>query len=318
MCDLSEEAKEAIEIINGTIVVGNHDSITLLGVQPQNKLKDYSKTVSRLLLRSNSDLDIAISEVISEIERFEDKAKFKTMPILGRNRHQKEIISEYNKILDYIEKVTLYFQLQQAQLLKEIKILENLESIISESRVELEKCIEEGNHVLCNRSELQKKDRKKPFFSGEDSESDDWFSRLAKRIEDLSISHTVSLQNQAQIKMLYDNNLILIDKIAAAISNTFPIWRNQMAILLGIELLENRLDVQNKILKITEAHIEHTSNKVRRSKVFCKKQPMEVDSILELNKKLRNALNEMTLLEKNDGNIRKDFQKMIYCYRERG
>lgn len=293
----------SVNAINGNIIIANQDSIMLLGVEPQNRLRDFSKTISKMLLESNIDMDVTISQVIAEIEQFQNQGTANKTPKLSfmKQKQHEELISKYYNLLDYIDKVTLYFQLQQAQLLKEVKLLEKLDLIVKESSKELEECVENANQILQHKSTV--------YDNGEQKE---WFDRLERRLEDLKISHTVSLQNQVQIKMLYDNNLLLIDKISSTLSNTFPVWRNQMAILLGVELLESRLNAQNKVLKITEDYIKQTNKKVRRTKISNKASPINIENLLELNEKLKTALSEMNLVEENDANIRKNFHKILY------
>lgn len=297
MCSFIDDEEK---VINGNIVVGNHDSIMLLGVEPQNKLRDFSKTISKILLDSNIDIDVSISEVVNEIEKFQKQGatnKISKLSFVNQRQHEK-LAKKYYDLLDYIDRVTLYFQLQQAQMIKEVKMFEMLSSVINQSSNELEECIKIGDQILKNKSSV-----------ADNQEQKEWYNRLEKRLEDLRISHTVSLQNRAQIKMLYDNNLLLIDKISATLSNTFPVWKNQMSILLGVELLENRLNVQDKVLKITQDYIEHSSKRVKKSSKFSSD---DINNLLDLNEQLKTVLNDMSLAEENDAGIRKNFQKILY------
>lgn len=300
MCSfIDDEAK----VINGNIVVGNHDSIMLLGVEPQNKLRDFSKTISKILLDSNIDIDVSISKVVNEIEKFQKQGAINKNPKLSfvKQRQHEKLAKKYYDLLDYIDRVTLYFQLQQAQMIKEVKMFEKLSSVINQSSNELEECIKIGDQILQNKTSV-----------ADNQEQKEWYSRLEKRLEDLRISHTVSLQNQAQIKMLYDNNLLLIDKISATLSNTFPVWKNQMSILLGVELLENRLNVQDKVLKITQDYIKQSSKRVKKSSELSDK---DINNLLELNEQLKTVLNDMNLAEENDVDIRKNLKK--YCIKQK-
>jgi len=75
LCDVSLDARNAKNIFGGSLVVGDHDTITLYGIHPQNSLKDYSRRVTALLLKDTAELDMAIADVLSEIEHFELRAK---------------------------------------------------------------------------------------------------------------------------------------------------------------------------------------------------------------------------------------------------
>jgi len=71
MHDLSVTFNNSMAVFSDSLIVGNHDSITLFGTRPQGRLSDYSRRLSSLLLDSTKNLDIAIEDVIFEIDRFE-------------------------------------------------------------------------------------------------------------------------------------------------------------------------------------------------------------------------------------------------------
>lgn len=297
MGDVLQHTRDAIEIFDGDLIIGNHDSITLFGTQSQVRLRDYSKVVSKLLLRNNDELELAIEDVISEIEKSEAQMAKKKLSFFGLRNRKKELTKEYNRIATYIERLCLFFQMQQAQLLKEIKLLEKLSVTVGESIVALENDIAIGEKTLCNKTPTEKQsDNYHPLNFINDSENMDvWYARLTRRIDDLRVSHTVALQNQAQIRFLYENDLVLLDRIAAAISNTFPIWQSQMVVMLGIERLEKRLEDQEKVF----------SNSSQQ-------EQLDIERIVALNRKLKDALNEADSLEKKDLRIRKEFREATY------
>lgn len=302
MGDLLQHTRDAIGIFDGDLIIGNHDSITLFGTQSQVKLRDYSKAVSKLLLRNNDELELAIDDVISEIEKIEVQVAKKKLLFFGLRNRKKELTKEYNRIVAYIERLCLFFQMQQAQLLKEVKLLEKLSATVGESIVALENNIATGEKVLCDKTPTEKQsDNYHPLKFIDDTENiDAWYARLTRRIDDLRVSHTVALQNQAQIRFLYENDLVLLDRVAAAISNTFPIWQSQMVVMLGIERLEKRLEDQEKVFSSSS-----------------RQEQLDVERIVALNSKLKDALNEADSLEKKDLHIRKEFREAIH-YIERG
>lgn len=311
--DFSLDARNAKNIFGGSLVVGNHDTITLYGIHPQNSLKDYSRRVTALLLKDTAELDMAIADVLSEIEHFELRAKKPTKSFWGKQLHHKEIQKEYAKILSYIDSMTVYFKLQQAQLIKEIKLLEKLSDTVVSCAKELEQCIEIGKATLMARDASTVNIRTDSLLSNTTSDTEVWYERLEKRIDDLLITHTVSLQSQAQIKMLHDNNLVILDRIASTISNTFPIWQNQMAIMLGIDLMETRMNVQDRLVGVSNKYVEQTSKKAQRKKI----NEIQVDKLLELNRSLSRALDEMACLEENNNVLRNEFLNTVE-HTERG
>ena len=289
MSDVSEIINSTVDLFNNNLVVGNHDSITLFAIHPQNALKDYSKKVANLMIKQTEELDVAVTDVVQEIDYFEKRIKSTSKSFLGKNKNMKEIIREYHKIISYIESITLYFKLQQTQLIKEVKLFEKYLKNIEDYSNELMQYIDLGKEIL-NKKPAKIENRESLTITPNSSEEELWYYRLEKRIEDLSISHTLSLQSMAQIRMLHQNNLLMFDKISSAISNTFPIWQSQMTLSLGLEMLETRISMYNKSRKNVDT--------------------LDIDKIININNDLSTALSEMSKLEQKSDGIRKDFLKI--------
>ena len=298
MSDLSAAAKNAMGVFGGSLIVGNHDSITLFGIHPQNSMREHSRKVAEMLLKESADIDMAIGEVIEEIRYFEMHSRNPVTSLLRKLNYRKDIKKEYHKILAYIENMVLYFKLQQAQLTKEVKLLEKMSAAISLCSVELERYIGIGTDTLRNRLEH---DGNNPTLINTDE--DIWYDRLKRRIDDLKISHTVSLQTQAQINLLRNNDFVMLDKIAGVISNTFPIWQNQMALMLGLELLETRIEHQGSINGTNGKHSRYFASQSLKNN----QKTIDLQQILELNQSLGHVLTEMVQLEQNDETLRKEF-----------
>ena len=303
MNDISSRTSDATSLFHGTLIVGNHDSITLFGSQPQRSLNDYSRRITNLLFKETKIIDTEIANILSKIEQFEKKATRSCAPSLVKHFRHNATQKEYQKVTSYIENMTLFFKLQQVQLLKEIKILEKLADAILLCTDDLNRCIETGKSFLLNRSPCHKRSERSPLSVPDDHELAMWYSRLETRIQDLYVSHTISIQIRAQIKLLYNNDLRLLDSIANTISNTFPIWQNQVAIMLGVELFESRVSAQKRVEKYTS-----DKNFLSRAIGVRQVQPlMNAEKILELNQILTTALKEMVKLEKTNSALREGF-----------
>lgn len=310
---VNDELESTIKVAQGAFVVGSHDSIILLGAKPQSALRECSKSVSKILLESSIDLDVTISDVVYEIKQFQENSKLSTNPAFIKKRltHQK-LLKKFNYILNLLDNVSLYLKLQQAQLLKEIKMLESLKCVIEDSKNELEDCLNLALEKLSN-NKRQVVDQNNCSSFNEQNLSL-WYLRLERRIEDLKISHAVSVQSQTQINMLINNNHVLIDKIVATITNTIPIWQNQISLLLGIELLESRNDVQEKVLKITNACIEKNAKAKKRS-LSGKTENINIEKMLSVNQHLQSVLTELEKIEKDDIDLRNTLKKYLFIER---
>lgn len=301
---MTSELENIVYPMRGKLVIGEHDSIILLGAKCQNEIKECSKSLSKILLESTIDLDITIADVVRKIECFCDdtSGKFNSF-LFSQKREQKMLHKRYAEAVSLLDSVSLYFKLQQAQLLKEIKMLEYISENIAESKEELSSCIEEANEKLTLRdSVLTTQNTAKSLLEPEQN-TNQWFVRLERRLLDLKMSYTVSLQNEEQIKILRNNNQVLLDKISSAITNTIPLWQTQMSLALGVELMETRINVQEKVLRITDDHLSKTK-KVKSSRKKGKVNGIDIEKVLSLNHRLNQTLLDLEKVEKDDEEIR--------------
>ena len=227
---------------------------------------------------------------------------------MGARNLNRHIANKYSKVAEYIEQVSLFFQLQHAQLLKEIKLLEKLEFSVQENVTALADCIKVGTTILSQKEVLKQKAMADhpPDILCNDKVDDMWYSRLERRIDDLRISHTVALQCQTQIRLLRENDMILLDRLSSAIANTFPLWESQMATIVGVEALQMHLRNQEKVIEsMTGSH-----RKLRKMNSPQLKRRIDVESILDANRKLKSSLQETASLEMKDTNLRGGFRKI--------
>ena len=68
------DANEVEKIISGELIVGNHESIIVLGSEAQGQLRSFSKAISEILLNDNGDLEYLIHDIVKEIDGFQIKS----------------------------------------------------------------------------------------------------------------------------------------------------------------------------------------------------------------------------------------------------
>ena len=290
MICLEKEDKEILG--QDELIVGNADSILLFGCEDQQQLREFSKIISNQLLNSNGDLEYLIHDILNEIDDFQVSIEKKVGIFPGSNEKKRErLIKKYNEVLVYMDKMELALKLQEAQLIKDSKLFEELSRCIDETLSSLQTTISYGNDVVNQKPKGQIPDDIKT-----------WYERLSKRIEDLGISHTVALQTKTQMNLMLENNARLIDKIMGAVSGTIPIWRTQITILLGIEKMNRNLEIQNRVAEITQKYITKGKNIGRKKHV--ESTELCVEKLMNTNETLKKALDDLDSMEKKDGGIR--------------
>lgn len=299
---MGTNVSEVEKILLGDLLPGNYESIILLGGEAQSQLRSFSKAISEILLNDNRDLEYLIHDIIKEIDEFQIKssAKSKVVVFSGLKRQRGLLIKQYNSVLTYIDKMAISLQLQEAQLIKDSAIMNQMQKSIELVIADMEKAIENGEEFV----------RKRDAVKTEDS-LDDWYGRLERRLEDLRISHTVLLQSQSQLMLMLENNKKLVDKILATLSGTIPIWRNQITLLLGIEKMNRDIETQERITKITEQFIKSNSKRIHRKLNKRQYKEIDVEKLKKANNELTKSLNELVNIEENNAAVRLELESYL-------
>ena len=216
-----------ISVLQGRLVIGNQESISVYGSLEQQKLGELAKDITQLFLNQGYNIEITINNILDELKRFQvvPHNKGKTLFFLKKSPSKSVILGQYNSMLKYIEKLDVELKLQEAELLKESNVLERLEKQIERCSDDLQNCIDKGKSLILSHDKSKNTD-------SEDVEH--WWIRLEQRVGDLELSHMVSLQTLSQIKLLKDNNNQIAHRILEITTKTIPLWKSQMKSFISI------------------------------------------------------------------------------------
>lgn len=289
------EKKDLLNGIFGNeLIPGDMDSLILYGSNEQGKLRNFSKSLAKITTKDQGELEYAIYDLTKAIEKFQNASQRKGLFNIGifEKRQHSIVMKKYDEMLVYIEKITALLQLQEAQLIKDSKSLQQLSVTLQESTSSLEQRIIDGENLL---KELREKENKEDLL-------DDWIDRLERRLDDMRVSHTVSLQSIAQADLMISNFGQLIDKIIACLTGTIPLWRNQITLLLGLEKLERNSSLQDKVSDMAGAYIAEGQKAINK---YNRRKRIDAKKVEEVNGKLSQMLEDLQQLER-DGEIIKE------------
>ena len=244
---LSQEEKDAIEEFNQKINVEDATQILQYGAKAQTKISQFSDSVLEdVKTRSTGEVGDLLADLVGEIKSFDSDIANTNKTGLGKlftsvKKQLEKLIAGYEKIEVNIDKIEASLEKHRLQMLKDITIFDTMYEKNLEYFKELslyiiagEKKIEELRNVTL--PELQKKAKE----SGEQldaqkvNDMENMINRFEKKIYDLKTTRIISIQMAPQIRLLQNNEAELVEKIQGSLTNTIPLWKNQMVLALGI------------------------------------------------------------------------------------
>ena len=92
--------------------------------------------------------------------------------------------------------------------------------------------------------------------------------RFEKKVYDLKLSKTIAIQTAPQIRLIQNNDKILIERVQTTIYNTIPLWKNQVVIALGLKR-------QGQVLGLQRAASDATNELLKRNAAMLKQTTIE-------------------------------------------
>lgn len=281
-------------VIPEKLIVGNQDSLTIFANEAQNKLRVTSKTIAEIAMSSTKNLELIINQIMIEIDAIQvpsirkEQSKFE----LFKSGERMKLVRKYEAIFRSINDMALALRLQQATLIKENSRLKSLVPVLEECSTAFVNNLSIGEELLKELNQSNYLSNNQIAFSIDDIGA--WQSRLERKLEDIRISHVVSMQNITQVKVMILNNQQIIDRITSAVTNSIPIWRTQVILSLNIEKLESELYIQNKIASTVSQALGSTGKSLRKVK---KNASIDKQKLNETNQALCNTLMELLTSE---------------------
>lgn len=190
-----------------------------------------------------------------------DDSFLSRIPVIGGmfDKFERQM-RQFQTMSEQVEAVTGRLEDAMVGLLRDIEVLEQLFEHNKDHYGELTLYIEAGKQKL---EEVRTVDlprlKAQAEASGDNLEAQsvrdfaERLNRFEKRLHDLNISRTVTLQTVPQIRMIQGNNQTLAEKIQTSILTTIPLWKNQMVLAISLARQKKGLQIQKEVSDATNA-----------------------------------------------------------------
>lgn len=313
---LSQEEKDAIEEFNKKINVEDATQILQYGAKAQTKISQFSDSVlDDVKTRSTGEVGDLLADLVGEIRSFDSDIANTNKTGLGKlfnsaKKQLEKLIASYDKIEVNIDKIEASLEKHRLQMLKDITIFDTMYEKNLEYFKELslyiiagEKKIEELRNVTL--PELQKKAQE----SGEQldaqkvNDMENMINRFEKKIYDLKTTRIISIQMAPQIRLLQNNEAELVEKIQGSLTNTIPLWKNQMVLALGINNAKQAIGAQKAVTDLTNSMLQKNSEILKQGSIEIAEESeraiVDIATLQKTNKDLIDTLDQVIQIHEN-------------------
>ena len=140
--------------------------------------------------------------------------------------------------------------------------------------------------------------------------------RLEKKLYDLKRTRQVSMQMAPQIRLLQNNDSLLVERIQSTLSNTLPLWKSQMVLALGLQHSQDALKAQTAVTNMTNELLKRNAEKLKIGTIETAKEAergiIDIETLVETNQSLIDTINEVVDIQRQGHTKRIEAEKQLY------
>ena len=242
------------------IDIENTNQILQYGAGTQKKMADFSDTaLENVKMQDLGEIGELITNVVSELKGFDAQEESGFFGFFRKQSSKIENMkNKYDKAEVSIEKIADSLQQHQVRLLKDSAMLDKM----YEQNLNYYK--ELSMYILAGKKKLEEtrngklaEMKNKAALSGlpEDAQAardlDEKCNRFEKKLHDLDLTRTIATQTAPQIRLIQNNDTVMVEKIQTTLVNTIPLWKSQMVLSLGIAHSAEAAKAQRQVSDIT-------------------------------------------------------------------
>jgi len=307
---LTEQEQQLVDQFAEKIDVENTAQILQYGAGTQKKMADFSDAaLANVRTQDLGEVGDLIADVVGELKGFDAEEKkgflgfFKKQASNLENMKNKYARAEVN-----VAKIGDALQQHQVRLLKDSAVLDKMYQQNLAYFKELSMYILAGKQKLDEvRSGKLRELEARAMASGlaEDAQAArdlaDKCDRFEKKIHDLELTRAISIQTAPQIRMIQNNDNVMVEKIQTTLMNTIPLWKNQMVLALGIAHSTEAAQAQRQVTDITNALLKQNAEKLHMASIETAKEAergiVDIETLKATNAKLIQTLDDVMKIQ---------------------
>lgn len=314
---LSEEEKAQVEAFARQIDLTNSSVILQYGAGTQKKMADFSETaLENVKAKDLGEVGELLSGVVTELKNFDEEESKGFLGIFKKTSNKIEAMkAKYAKAETNINEICKVLEGHQRLLLKDVAVLDKMYDLNLTYFKELSMYILAGKKKLAEVRENELKELvNKAQASGlpEDAQAakdlDAMCNRFEKKIHDLELTRTISMQTAPQIRLVQSNDTLMVEKIQSTVVNTIPLWKSQMVLALGVEHSAQAAEAQRQVTDMTNELLKKNAEKLKMATIEVAKESergiVDIETLKKTNENLISTLDEVMKIQQ-DGRVKR-------------
>lgn len=328
--DFTPEERTKIAEIKESIDLTDSGATVQFGIGAQRRLTEFTDSIlDNVRSKDGGQVGDLLSSLVVEVNSLDPSSFTNDNGILSKLpgvknavKSLKKLAERYSKAEVQIDKIEAALEQARMDMLKDISVFDIMYKQNLDCFRELGLYIQAGKERVEEiKTETIPKLRAEAQVSGNPMDAqlvrdfEDEVDRFEKKIYDLELSRTIAVQTAPQIKMIQNNDRVLVDKIQTAVLNTIPIWKSQFVIAMGLNNQQRVLKMQREITDTTNKMLVKNSELLKTNTVETAKESnrgiVDIETLQKVNQNLISTIEETIQIQKDGSRQRAEAEKAL-------
>lgn len=321
---LSPEERKMVDDFSKQINLDDSTAILQYGAGTQKKMADFSESaLNKVKSKDLGEVGDLLSNVVVELKGFDANDEKGVFGFFKKGKNKIEALkARYSKVEANVETICKVLEGHQVQLLKDIAVLDKMYEANLTYFKELTMYILAGKQKLADvqsgqlaqmMQKAQASGLPEDVQAAKDLESK--CGRFEKKLYDLELTRTISIQTAPQIRMVQGNNTLMVEKIQSTLVNTIPLWKSQMVLALGVAHSNEAVKAQREVTNMTNELLKKNAETLKMATIETARETergiVDIETLQHTNQTLISTLDEVMQIQQEGRQKRADAENEL-------
>ncbi len=323
---LTPEERQAIKDFAAKIDIKDSNMVLQYGSGAQKNISDFSSAaLGNVRTKDMGEVGQMLGSLVVELKGMnidpEEKKGF--LGLFKRAGNQIATLkAQYDKAEGNVSRISEELEKHQIVLLKDVATLDKMYDLNQAYFKELSMYILAGKEKLATERattlvELKEKAEKSGLPEDAQAYNDfmNMCNRFEKKLHDLELTRMISIQMAPQIRMIQNNDSLMVEKIQTSISNTIPLWKSQMVLALGMYHSQQAMQAQHEVTELTNELLKKNSEMLKTGSVEIAQESergiVELETLKQTNQNLIDTLEEVRRIQAEGSQKRREAEQEL-------
>jgi uncharacterized protein YaaN involved in tellurite resistance len=319
---LTPEEQARVDAIRESIDVTDAQMVLQFGLTAQDKISVFADSLlADVRTRDTGEAGQALTALLGKVRELNVDALAKgtsgsRIPLVGKLMDKfKRFEARYEKLSSSLEKLIIGLERTRMGLLKDLTVLDKMYELNLEYLRQLDLYIAAGDETLEELNtrrlpamEVGARASQDPIVAQQLADFRQAVLRFERRLHDLKLTRTIAIQTAPQIRLIEANNQGLVEKIQTSVTNTIPLWKNQIIIALSLYRQQQALALQKAVTDTTNELLAKNAEMLRTGSAEVARETergiVDIETLRKVNDDLIATLEE-TIHIQDEGHARR-------------